>query len=154
MGLVEQTTAKGNLAEREIGPQHDVLSQFDAPTPEKSTGTNAERLLERATEVAVAHTRESRELSNGNSSGEMRIDMGHQSHRSPRCQSPSNPRSSVSGPTHAASCLGGRLNRGLPALLPGGQVYHGISPQCDTLSAVALGASGPPKASRSNRHET
>jgi len=134
------------------------LSKFNAPTPEKSTGRNAERLLERATEVAVAYTCESRELSNGNSSGETCVDMGHQSPRSPRRQTASNPRSSVSEPGHAASFFSGRLTRGLPALLLIGQVDHGIIPQCDTLSAVAIavavGASGLPKASRSNRHET
>jgi hypothetical protein len=104
--------------------------------------------------VAVAQTCESRQLSYGNSPGEARIDMRHESPRSPRCKTPSNPRSLVSGPGHAASCLGRRLNHGVPALLVVGQLNHGISPQCDTLSAVAVGGSGLPKANRSNRHQT
>src|SRR6516165_478536 len=75
MRLVEQTTAKCNLAEREIGPQHDALSKFNAPTPEKSTGRNSERLLECAAKVAAAQTCESRKLSYGDSSSEARIDV-------------------------------------------------------------------------------
>ena len=103
MRLVEQTTAKCNLAEREIGPQHHALSKFNAPTPEKSTGRNSERLPECAAKVAVAQTCEPRQLSYGDSSGEVRIDVSHESPRSPRCQTPSNPRSLVSEPGHAAS---------------------------------------------------
>jgi len=156
MRLVEQTTAKCDLAEREIGPQHHALSKFNAPTPEKSTGRNAERLLECAAKVAAAQTCESRKLSYGDSSSEARIDVGHESPRSPRCQTPSNPRSFVSRPGRAASCLGRRLNHCLPAPLLVGQLDHGISPQCDTLSAVevAVGGNGLPKANRSNRHQT
>jgi hypothetical protein len=104
--------------------------------------------------VAVAQTRESRQLSDGHSSGEARIDVSHEPPRSPRCQAPSNPRSLVSGPGHAASCLGRRLNHGLPALLLVGQLDHGTSPQCDTLSAVAVGGSGLQKANRSSKHQT
>jgi hypothetical protein len=97
MRSVTQAAAVSNFVEPEIGAQHHALSEFNAPAPEKSADRNSERLLEYAAKMASAQTCESRQLTYRNSSGEARIDISHDSLRSPRRQPPSNPRSLVSG---------------------------------------------------------
>jgi hypothetical protein len=103
MWLITQAAAVCNFAERKIGAQHHALRKFNAPTPEKSSGRNPERLLECAAKMASAQTCESRQLSYRDSSGEARIDVSRDSPRTPRRQTPSNPRSLVSGLEHAGS---------------------------------------------------
>ena len=103
MRLVTQAAAVCNFVEREIGVQHHALSKFNAPAPEKIAGRNPERLLECPAKMALAQTCESRQLSYRDSSGEARIDVSRDSPRTPRRQTPSNPRSLVSGLEHAGS---------------------------------------------------
>jgi hypothetical protein len=62
MWLVEHAAADCNLAEPELAAQHQGLSKFNAPAPEEGTGRDAECLLERPAEVALAQTCESRQV--------------------------------------------------------------------------------------------
>ena len=103
MRLVTQAAAVCNFVEREIGAQHHALSKFNAPAPEKTAGRNPERLLECAAKMASAQTCESRQLSYRDLSGEARIDVSRDSPRTLRRQTPSNPRSFLSGLEHAGS---------------------------------------------------
>jgi hypothetical protein len=73
------------------------LSKLNAPTPKKSTGRDAERLPESPAKVAVAQTRESRQIRYGDSSAEVRIEISYKSLRLPRCKTSPNPPASVSG---------------------------------------------------------
>jgi hypothetical protein len=95
--LVEQATADCNLAEPKLGAQHHGLSKFNAPTPKKSAGGDAERLPECPAEVAVAQARESRQLSYRDPSAEVRIEISYEPLRLPRRKAPSNPRSLIFG---------------------------------------------------------
>jgi hypothetical protein len=97
MRLVEQAAADRNLAEPEFGAQHHGLSKLNAPTPEKRAGTDAERLPECPAKVAPAQTCESRQISDRDSTADVRIEMSHEPLRLPRRQTPSNPQSSSSG---------------------------------------------------------
>ena len=103
MRLVTQAAAVCNFVEPEIGAQHHALSKFNTPAPEKSVGRDPERLLECAAKMARAQTCESRQLSYRDSSSKARIDVSRDSPRTPRRQTPSNPRSLFSGLEDAGS---------------------------------------------------
>src|SRR5215475_13533473 len=61
--LAAQTAPERNFAERQLSAQHQALSKFNPPTPEKDRGRDAEGLLERAAKMANAQPRDSCQLS-------------------------------------------------------------------------------------------